>query len=667
VTTPVFIAPFGWDALGASQRRAIEQSATDDSVWVAPVEGTRPLGFRYEPLRQLRPLELWAPWLLEIDSPVLVATHPAAEPVALSRRYPIALIDTSERFEDDRLLALAMRSSAVVVPADHPLVLAIDVDRLIDIDAEGQSWSGLSALPDRSRYHEVLSAELFNRFEIAREQLGHLEFLGPYRRTQIAQRLSEPDDRAEPLDAQLADEGDLRGAALEAHAKGGAREYELGPEHGLIATIVGLRMVTATSELAQHVFARDPATPEWARRLLLTRLLNSLESDDSIDPALQADVTKLLDRLEDVSRLSVAQISTVGKLDGTLDLLRRVSETGSTFSAMAARDELQRLDFRAGRHVDEAGIRSDIAEIDAQSWHESLWQAGPAYWDRLSTDDWVQHLPTRAAPLPNAQAVRLTNLEIAELDRTARELLASGDARQAAELFDRVRAESLSTDPPSLTTEIAARLNQAAAMDQAGQDPALSKALVLSAIDDVRPALDLVRLRYRRIALLAEVQAATIASDAEHGRPPSELVASIDDLALRPALWRSASRYWERATGSPWSGQEFQSPEPPNRSLPGPIGWQLRLGRLLLKARRWRLAAWWYSQLRTSANTHQPPLVTTEQAARVNAGWALSRSGGDPAVWQQLIGSVLTEVAPEATIVSLRAELAKRTIDGRNS
>jgi hypothetical protein len=343
---------------------------------------------------------------------------------------------------------------------------------------------------------------------------------------------------------------------------------------------------------------------------------------------------------------------------------------------MAARHELQRFDLHAGRHVDEVGIRNDIAEIDAQSWHDGLWQAGQAYWDRLSTDTWQQYLPTNEGPLPAARAVGQTNPEIAELDRTAREMLASGNAAEAAELFDRVRAESLATDPPSLTTEIAARLNQAVAMHQAGQDRALSKVLVLSAIDEVRPALDLVQLRDRRLALLAEVEvdenrstrsAASIAFDAKSGRPPSELVALIDDRALRPGLWRSASRYWEQATESPWAGQEFQPPEPPSRSLPGPIGWQLRLGRLLLRARRWRLAAWWYSHLRKSASSHQPPLVTTEQAARVNAGWALHRSGGDTAVWQQLIGSVLTEVGPEATLVTLRADLVARTIDGRTS
>ena len=155
MTTPIFIAPCGWDGLGVSQRQAIERLATDDSVWVAPTEGTQPSGFRYEPLTQLRPLELWALWLLDIDSPVLVAAHPSAEPVAISRRYPIALIDTSETSKDDRLVALAMRSSAVAVPAGHPLVLAVNSECLIDIDAETQSWPDVSAQPDRSPYHEI--------------------------------------------------------------------------------------------------------------------------------------------------------------------------------------------------------------------------------------------------------------------------------------------------------------------------------------------------------------------------------------------------------------------------------------------------------------------------------------------------------------------------------
>lgn len=676
MTTPVFIVPCGWDALGASKRRAIERLATGDSVWVAPTEGARPVGFRYEPLRHLRPLELWAPWLLDIDSPLLVAAHPTAEPVAVSRRYPIALIDTSERSEDDRLMALAMRSSAIAVPADHPLALAVDGDRLIDIEAEAQSWPDVSAHADRSPYHEVLSAELFNRFEKAREQLEYLDFLGPYRRAHTVRRLSEPDDRAELLDVHLADEGDLRGAALAAQARGEAGGYQLGPEHGLIATIVGLGEITAPSELAQHAFAMDPASPEWARRILLTQFLLLLESVDDVEPALQANVVSLLKLLEDVSRLSVAQVSAIGRLDGAQDVLRKVSETGSHFSAMAARQELQRLDFHAGRHVDEVGIRNDVAEIDSQSWHEGLWQAGPAYWGRLSTDAWQRYLPADKAPPPVASPSGQTNLEIAELDRTARELLASGDAARAAELFDRVRAESLATEPPSLTAEIAARLNQAVAMDQDGQDPALSKALILSAIDDVRPALDLVQLRDRRLALLAEVEAdenrsarfaASIAYEAERGRPPSELVTLIDDLALHPGLWKSASRYWEQAAESPWTGQETRPPEPPSRSLPGPIGWHQGLGRVLLRARRWRLAAWWYSQLRKRASSHQPPLVTAEQAARVNAGWALSRSGGDPAKWQQLIGSVLTEVGPEATLVTLRADLVARMTNERSS
>ena len=671
MTAPVFIAPCGWDALAAPQRRAIERLATENSIWVAPTEGTRPTGFRYKPLRQMRPLELWAPWLPDIDSPVLVATHPTAEPIALSRRYPIALIDTSEKVYDDRLFALAMRSHAVALPTGHPLILAVDVDRLIDIDAERQTWPVFKAKLDRTPYHEVLSAELFNRTEKAREHLEHLNFLGPYRRSQITQRLCGPASRTELHAALLADEGDLRGAALEAYAKGEAGKYKLGPEHGLIATITGLGGVCVPDELAQHASAIDPAAPEWAWRRLLARFLDLLESVDEVKPVLQENVGKLLARLEDVSRLSVAQVSAIGRLNGAHDVLRQVSETGSGFSAMAARHEIQEFDFRAGRYVDEADIRNDIAEIDAESWHQGLWQAALTYWDRLSTDSWLQFSPAGEAPRPTTRATGRTNLEIAELDRAARELLAAGDAAQAAELFDRVRAESLATDPPALTTEIAARLNQAAAMDQAGQEPTLPRALILSAIDDVRPALDLVRLRERRVALLAEVQAdedqsrfaATLAYEADRGRPPSEILASIDELALHPRLWISASNYWECATQSPWTGQEFQPPEPPSLYLPGPIRWQLRVGSLLLRARRWRIAAWWYCHLRAKASSCQPPMVTTEQAARLNAGWALSRSGGDPAVWQQLIGSVLTEVRPETPLVALRVRLAERSIN----
>ena len=75
MTTPIFIAPCGWDGLGVSQRQAIERLATDDSVWVAPTEGTQPSGFRYEPLTAATSRALGT--LSDIDSPVLVAAHPS--------------------------------------------------------------------------------------------------------------------------------------------------------------------------------------------------------------------------------------------------------------------------------------------------------------------------------------------------------------------------------------------------------------------------------------------------------------------------------------------------------------------------------------------------------------------------------------------------------------
>ena len=425
--------------------------------------------------------------------------------MAISRRYPIALIDTSETSKDDRLVALAMRSSAVAVPAGHPLVLAVNSECLIDIDAETQSWPDVSAQPDRSPYHEILSAELFNRFEVAREQLEHLEFLGPYRRAHTARRLSEADTQTELLDARLADEGDFRGAALEARAKGETDGYHLGPEHGLIATITGLGKVTDPRELARHTFATNPEAPAWARRLILTQFLKVLALDDQVEPALHQSTLRLLSLLEDVSRLSVAQVSAIGRLGGAQDLLRRVSETGSDFSKMAARQELERFDFHAGRQVDEVGIRNDIAEIDAQSWHEGLWQAGLAYWDRLSTDTWQQYLPTNEGPLPAARATGQTNLEIAELDRTA-------GRRSPLETPLRQLNYSIACEPnvgyrPAIYNRDRSPTQPGGRYAPGRPRPCLPKVLVLSAIDEVRPAMDLVHLRDRRLALLAEVEA----------------------------------------------------------------------------------------------------------------------------------------------------------------
>ncbi len=634
--TPVFIAPCGWSALSREQQLAIGRLATPGAVWVAPYEDAEPLGLRHEPIRQQRPLELWAGWLDELSEPTLVAVHPTAEPIAISRRHPVALIDADADTASEATVALALRSTWIAVRTEHPVSSAVSQDRVVALnDHDGAlSLPEVTPLATRTTYHRLLTAELFNRDAIARDELRELEGVSAYRRLRIENRLTEEAPSAIDLAAECGRRGDHRGAALASYAEGIPAPAELVDAPGLIAELVELQSVERVSDIFSHRFASDPTAPDWARHIVLAALLQRLPADLA-DRAIAARTLSLVDELDDLSGLSPDQVEAIGRLAGAESALRTVATVGKPFSAMAANHQFRQRTFDSGGFVDPASVRKDIAKVDDQAWHVGLWHAGLAYWERLTGSDWKLTDGDPPAPAPSAAPRGLDADEISEAERVAKQALADGDTSDAIFRFDQVRAECIARGPGARTIELASRLNLAAAMKAAGHKVDAWAPLVLSAIADVRPPADLVRLRNLQQDLsraideegdTARRRAHSLESEVARGeRTSAAVVAEIDTLVSHTGLWRSASSYWERAAGSAWSGQHF-APPPPKGWLPGSVNAQQSLARMLLRLRLW-------------------------------VGWALSQGGAPPERWQPLIGSVLSEVGPPGPLAATRARL----------
>ena len=164
--TPVFVAPCGWEGLSPTQQAAIQRMDTARAIWVAPI-ASEPVGWaRMQPLLALRPLELWAHWLSEVSDPSSSRRSSSAEPLVLSRRHRTALIDTSSAPVCEQTVAIGLRADWVVVPASHPLTRVGLAERIVVVDAEAEpvKLPEVTRQVDRSSYHRLRTAELFNRF-----------------------------------------------------------------------------------------------------------------------------------------------------------------------------------------------------------------------------------------------------------------------------------------------------------------------------------------------------------------------------------------------------------------------------------------------------------------------------------------------------------------------
>lgn len=695
----VFVAPHGWEDVPESVRALISETAKSMPVIFASPEenGLHVPRIDTRQLSTDTPLELQpaAKWLSEIPEPVLVATHLAVEPVTISRRYPVGWIETSAAPRPvGRAVALAQRSSFIAAPSALASFLGLDRDRFIDLvelhEEQQRFLDLLEHSAPRSRggtADGVLAAEVFNRTELASELMDQADDLSDYTRVRIMSRLDEQPS-AEALLRTCLDSGDHRGvlATLIQHPDlplPDSLQDEIGVADGVLRLLFEVSRAEEVSSLLEMPIAQDfTAASRWKQRAILSRLLDLLDDDAGVPGRHPDKMWTMLtvagaERVfgpEHVNRLASSQKIPVG-------FLERVAEKGGPNAAMSARLELHRREWDAGGWVDPDMLTAVVASIDSTSWHEPLWRTALTFWQQLTGEVWALEGRDELPPEP-PQATRSAT-DTQSVDARARSHLAAGRLTEAIIDFEEVRSLALSTEPPTPTTELAARLNIGWAMWKLGRDEHEYKPYLTSVLEYVRPSLELVELRKRHVDLIDAIVGAPdkgerIARDMRQKMEEltgqafatqsivGQLKAIIDQIDRRsthPGLWHSGLAYWTRITGSRWNGSPID-PSPPTVQVgkspetAESVAAMERMAKRALSQRRRRRAARLFNGVRVGALRHDPPLRSTEQAARLNIGWILAGRRRPESEWRPFITSVLEETRPERPLVELRAELA---------
>lgn len=530
MATPVFVSTVGWDALDAQVRDLIQDVIEQGSTVLATPDGRGPeisgLGTRVAATD--RPLELQraaAGWLAQVDEPVLIATHVTAEPVVLSRRYPCGLIESRRHPRPTgQFVALIDRCGLIVGTQDLRQEFDIPNERFADLrTVDGSRFIRLvdeliPRAPDVA-LHRSLTAELFGRVSIAAEQVSLISAQTPYTRHRIRERLRGESSPQELISECLAVH-DEKGAAIASVMGGGSLPIDMISNlPGLIKTLVSLLSATTLSEVLRYPEAQQFAsTSSWTQRLVLMRALDLLGDGGSVAPSEVSQCLEMLAASSLEPDLGPDHIAAIGALDDRPPgFLEKVAETGSRFTAMAAELEMSRCALERGERVGVERLKAAIDEIDAESWHPGLWRSGLKYWADMTSRSWNLEGSHLTPPEPLAKA---SSAAIGDIDAAAREALAAGDYRSAIAGFETARVACLATNPPTGTTELAARMNIGWTLWEAGYAEGTWAPYMCSALEDVRPSAELVRLRTRLEHVVAQADEATEIRGSRAGGSP---------------------------------------------------------------------------------------------------------------------------------------------------
>ncbi len=689
-----FISHRPWSDLSEKYRELIQSiSQLGPTVLLSPEADNR------SPINAPLTISLDRPLELQVDiaslteeSMVLVALHPSVEPVTHSRAFPMAWIMYEKQLTSvEPAVSLATRAGLVVAPERVRSRLGVPDCKGLAEDSPAQTirkrLTTLLPQSSLSAYDAALGAQVFHRTEEVRKILaGETGSEIPrFRKAKLATRYDQhvtvsigEDDIAAALDSlQLISDGQSSDSA-----------GEMGSVSKLPPFVTFLVELATAESRGEVLIPGDEARiddPSYRRAWVahlgrLGPILSSLQPDQAelvigaisspddrgaLTPGLVAALPALFDR----AGKSVA--------DAHL-MLRQSADMGSGVTSMAA--ELMLI--RAGIDEGEAGLGSRIDDlllrVDDHATYTGLWVSATSYWRKMTGGHW-RGGSDRTPQLEKAEGVPDTSEGYGSLEATnqqAQEALAAEEFSTAAQLFRMVRAIALAETPVNRTQEMAARLNLGWTLWKDNQPEEDWQPLVVGVLKESGPNRALITLRalcaetadvihsrefqQRVLAsrLAADLDAVISADNARNIALPTiqALIDEIDALATHQDLWTSGLRYWRAMTGNHWvPSQSHPAPDlAPDAGVAEDISSLDHAARRALRNRRRKKAILLFEQVRIMSLQHDPPLVSTEQAARLNIGWALWKTGAATEGWAAYITSVLTETGPAPELVDIR-------------
>jgi hypothetical protein len=590
-------------------------------------------------------------------------------------------------------LAIAHRAALVIAPKPVRDRLAVHGHFLdaegLDAEAIRTAWSRAApGRPDQA-YHLAIAAELYGRSVIAEEAAESAEGPSIYVREQLRRRVRSSDDVG-ALRLACAEHGnadDVLAASLlsdppSTRRSSGARAAQ-GSE--LLRQIVHTRSLHSIADLERsEMVGRLDELSVFARSGVILRVLEVVTGGGDV-AELSPAVRRVLHHADTSALIRPDQVMAFAACADLGDSwFAAIAQTAGELTARASRVVLAFRAAEHGRPVDDVILGSTLELIADRSVHPALWTSGLDYWRRLTGECWdgVRGFDMApAAPRPQAPVG-----DLAEVDAAGRASLAAGNLAAALASFETVRWLCEQADDDRRTTEMAARLN--AGWCVAHLDPDAWMPYVESVLAEVGPPAELHRLaaaasglllRARGVGVLAghlDDCARTVGSartkgvlDADDVAELNALIESIDATAEHPSLWASGLSSWSLITGTSWSpersdrGVEAPVPAPllgPRRVLSVEEISRLdgRARRALAKGRH-RTAIELFGRVRAASFAADPPLVTTEYAARLNEGFSRWKAGQARDRWAPLIESILETVGPPLLAAIIRARAAE--------
>jgi hypothetical protein len=418
------------------------------------------------------------------DDGVIVLLDPEAADAAISHRMPLICWDVPETRRGLSLRAMA----SVVVGRQNEPPAGCHRARYVEIgELDATSVNDLLDRATRPRHseaiHRVVRAEIFDQLDEQSPGLGSVgsdvpdsvrrRFDGASRRRPGGRRVGRP---GRSVVALAREDGEAFGSV----------------ESSLLSIMVSLKGCDTVDELLEHdtVKHSDHAS-KWAVRLAARRFIHLADEGNYASLRSRPGARTLL------------AVEGVGESIGFDDLVALVDvpgipesfwrDVGRNPSSLKATVAVVALALRGDEELTPSEIAAFIGRIDDHAWHEGLWQAGLRYWEQADGSSWEPRIDPDAPPLQDVP--RGDDRPATEVDETARSALAAGEHERAIAAFEVVRAKTADPDGAPVPTEIAARLNIGWALWDSGADRSRWEPYLSSALHEVMPPPEMVRLR----------------------------------------------------------------------------------------------------------------------------------------------------------------------------
>ena len=643
--TAIIVSDVRWPNLPTPVAAGITALAAEvDAIAVGAIGAGS--GLRTLPVSLDRPLELSLARREEVRAEELlyVAVGFSADTATITRAIPTVYLDLGHGPTEARQ-ALIERASTVIGGSKlaaqfgrHPNTV-IEIDTLAPAELR-QAVLGAEPPVDRSPLHRCLSAETFNRTTLAIEEAPAVTMVSAYVRDRIHDRLEIERHRGV---------GDVLDELAHVVATG---RQQTPPAHrfrGVYATIARIhRHKDAGSLLSDPMLGDAEVASVAIRRFLQHRALSLLTDASELTEESLQRLEELLPDTERVDFFGPDQVVAAARLrKAPLRLLARIRDEAGPEAALAARFELIRLAGSATGWVEPELFDQMLDEVDELSWHPSLFQAGLRYWSTMVGDEWGLDGPSEMPPIA-AHGEPLPLDQVAHVEAEAKSATARGDYTASIQLFEQVRLASLTHQNHPVTTEIAARMNIAWARWERGDRQEQWQPYISSALADVKPRDELMRLRHRIKATRDEIASSPggrnlqLDSDLrayiEAGVvDPGAVISHIDSLAVRRGVWRAGIAHFQAITGDQWTGAVAIK----------------RRNNVLLHL--WRGAWRRIDRVYVRQLHRRSKLVTADRLLRLQIARRKAKLGLPPAWWQPTFAKILQENGPPDDLVAVRA------------